>query len=123
MTAARRRRNNIMTPERITIFLMKQIVRVSMLMMIAGIILRALNINPAPADTPLSLDFVKISLRAPNSTFFFGAATALLLLTPVIVSLCAGAAFAVKKQFKTAAISFLLFAILTGSIAVQILAA
>ena len=111
-----------MSPERITAFLMNLILKIALLLMVAGIALMVLKISPVPAETQISLEFIKESLRAPSSALFFGAAVALLLTTPVVVSFCAGIVFIAKKQFKIAAVSFLLFTMLTTIIAVQLLA-
>jgi len=108
------------TAERVTAFLMKQIMRISLLLMITGMVFAALKINSVSEKTQITPVYIATGLRAPNSDLFFYAATVLLLITPLIVSLCAGILFTLKKQFKQALISFLVFVILSASVAVHI---
>jgi len=96
-------------------FIMKQTFRISLLLMVVGIIFAALKTNSASSKTQLISGW-----RAPDSDSFFYAATALVLMTPLIVSLCAGILFAFKKQLKMVLVSFLLFTVLGASIAVHI---
>ncbi|MDR0454391.1 MAG: hypothetical protein LBH05_06240 [Deferribacteraceae bacterium] len=109
----------MITAERVTAFLMKYILRISLLLMLIGIISSTLKTNQATGETLIQRELMKIGLPMPDSALFFNAATVLLLITPIIVSFCAGLIFTVKKQFKMASVSFLLFAILGASVAIN----
>ena len=111
----------MITPERLTAFLMKQIVRIALLLMLIGMIFIMLKINIMPAEIQVSSEFVQKESHILYNSFFFNIATVLLLITPVIISLCTGILFAAKKQFMLAIISFMLFMILSISIIIHML--
>ena len=91
----------MITAERLTSFLMKHIVRIALILMVAGMVFAALELS-----------------TLPDSILFFNIAAVLFLFTPLIISFCTGVFFIVSKQFKMALVSFLLFAILSTSVGV-----
>ena len=93
----------MITAERFTAFLMRQIVRISLALMIIGMILAAVKTD-----------------QTDSASLFFRTATALLLITPEVAAFCAGILFLLKKQFTMAFASFLLFLILGASAAFNI---